>query len=223
MMDRSQSPRALRNPMKWGHRLCRTACALLPLAVAVYAAPGIADSVPWSPRPRAAQSRQTVRPVSIPKPVLLAQACLPCTPGCFDTNLGCQAGTTDGACGSGGATCINCGSGKVCQNQACVPAFVCGAGNCSGCCSNNQCVTSETNSACGSGGASCAPCSNGSVCFNDNCCAPIPRGTACTGHTCDQPASDGCGGVYSCDFCPQGTICGGCQPGQCFNVNGSCF
>lgn len=157
--------------------------------------------------------------------LLLAQACLPCTPGCVDANSACQTGTTNGACGSGGGACMQYATDQVCQNRVCVAAFDCTSSCPSGCCSGGQCVAfqSQTNAACGSGGSICLACATGTVCYGGSCCTPIPRGTACSGHTCDQFASDGCGGTYSCDNCPQGTTCGKCQVGVCSNSSGSCF
>jgi hypothetical protein len=198
------------------------------LVVAIPTQAGIAEQPTRTSTGRSRHSRSTASALTetrVRSTVLLAQACLPCTPGCFDANTGCQSGTADAACGSGGGACVQCAPDQVCQNRVCVAAFDCTTSCPSGCCSGNQCVAfqSQTNAACGSGGSICLACAAGTVCSGGSCCTPIPLGTACSGHACNEFASDGCGGTYSCDNCPQGTVCGRCVPGQCFNATGSCF
>lgn len=202
------------------------ASAFLLLVLVGYAHPGHADRGRQSLPDHGRAARTLVpRATRARSPLLLAQACLPCTPGCVDANSGCQPGTANVACGSGGNACTLCASDEVCQNHVCVRAFECTTSCPSGCCSGNQCVAfqSQTNAACGSGGSICLACAAGTVCYGGSCCTPIQQGTACGGHACNEFASDGCGGTYSCDNCPQGTVCGRCVPGQCSNATGSCF
>ena len=49
-----------------------------------------------------------------------------CASGCCDSNGNCQAGTDDGMCGAGGATCSDCttGGGK-CQSGSCASTYAC--------------------------------------------------------------------------------------------------
>jgi hypothetical protein len=200
--------------------------ALLVMAIPTRA--GIADQPTRASTERSSHSRSAVAlstKTRASSTVLMAQACLPCTPGCADANSGCQPGTANAACGSDGNACTPCASDEVCQNHVCVRAFDCTTSCPSGCCWGNQCVAfqSQTNAACGSGGSICLACAAGTVCYGGACCTPIPQGTACSGHACNEFASDGCGGTYSCDNCPQGTTCGKCQVGVCFNSTGSCF
>lgn len=200
--------------------------SLFVLVFIVYAQAGNADRLRRSLPEHQTTQRTPAPPAARVAPqVLLVQACLPCTPGCFDSSTGCQPGTANAACGSGGGACMQCATDQVCQNRVCVATFDCTTSCPSGCCSGNQCVAfqSQTNAACGSGGSICLACAAGTVCYGGSCCTPIPQGTACSGHTCNQFASDGCGGTYSCDNCPQGTTCGKCQVGVCFNSSGSCF
>jgi hypothetical protein len=92
---------------------------------------------------------------------LIAQACVPCAPGCFDSN-GCEAGNTGSACGANGQQCVPCGPGQTCHNQAC--------------CTLNTCAAAGANcdsipDGCG-GSISCGSCGGTQVCTNNQCVTP---------------------------------------------------
>lgn len=172
------------------------------------------------------QPASLAKPTAAPNPDWeLAQACLPCAPGCFDTARGCMPGTTNDACGVNGATCSPCTGTTTCQGQACVSAPTC-ASSCAGCCSNNQCVPigSETDAVCGTGaaGATCGACATGAHCVSGACCTPVSQAVACSGQTCGTIVGDGCGGLYACSTCTPGFTCGKCDPGVCYPSNAQC-
>lgn len=52
------------------------------------------------------------------RPVCSPQTCN----GCCDSNGNCAGGGSMATCGTGGATCVACGSGQVCENAVCTKA-----------------------------------------------------------------------------------------------------
>lgn len=143
--------------------------------------------------------------------------------GC-NSALGCQPGDSPLACGNGGAAtmCVNCGLGEQCVNGACVMA-PCGPMTCSGCCTNNFCVTpsQQNRFACGTGGAACNGCPMGQTCTNGACMTPPPcDATTCPTGCCQNgqcvagTMGRACGtGGAACQACGFGNMCvaGACQ------------
>jgi hypothetical protein len=144
---------------------------------------------------------------------------------CTDAAGNCQAGTTTGACGPGGGTCVACQSGQACTNGACT--LSCASGQCV---SNGACVTSS-NTNCGTGGGTqaCVNCAAvGKVC-NNGVCSGCTTDTQCaSGQFCNNPGSGGvcipkvtCTQQGSCTqqgriTCPNSNPPGQCIPkGQC--------
>jgi hypothetical protein len=108
--------------------------------------------------------------------------CTPPTPSCDATSCsgGCCDGTTclpyasqtDGQCGTSGAACAACASGKDCVSGSCLLP-TCDVTTCAtGCCdSNNTCVAygSQSDGQCGTNGETCAPCDGGFTCGGGYC------------------------------------------------------
>jgi hypothetical protein len=94
-------------------------------------------------------------------------ACAAAGGGCCDVH-GCEAGTADSACGSGGRPCQNCTArGLSCENGACP----CNATTCpTGCCYADTCYVNNATH-CGTGGAICTnSCTTGNQsCTNGVC------------------------------------------------------
>jgi hypothetical protein len=104
-----------------------------------------------------------------------------CGPG---TCVGCCQGDTcvqsltDGACGTGGAACVDCtATGQTCDVSAgtCQGTPSCGPASCSGCCQGNSCIQPPTDAACGTGGEPCQACASNEKCSGGQC---LPQGTA---------------------------------------------
>ncbi|MBL8910772.1 MAG: hypothetical protein JNM17_08740 [Archangium sp.] len=114
--------------------------------------------------------------------------------GCIDPTGQCRVGDSPLACGANRGMCQTCGFGEQCVNGACQMG-ACGPMSCSGCCTNNFCVTvgQQTRFACGNNGAMCTQCGMGQACVNGSCQTP----------TCDAMS------------CPTGC----CQNGQCQTGN----
>lgn len=140
--------------------------------------------------------------------------------GCTSA-LGCQAGDTVLACGSGGAQCTPCNLGEQCVNGACVMT-ACGPQSCNGCCLQGVCVppSSQSGFACGASGAMCMQCPQGSSCVNGSCqmssCASTCNGCCDASGQCrggGNVLACGSGGAM-CQLCPQGSSCsnGACTP-----------
>jgi len=145
--------------------------------------------------------------------------------GC-QSALGCQPGDSPIACGTGGAMCQTCGLGEQCVNGACVMA-PCGPMTCTGCCTNNFCVTpsQQNRFGCGSNGAACMGCPMGQTCTNGQCVTPPPcDATTCPTGCCQngqcQPGNTGraCGsGGQACQPCGFGNSC---TAGVCVQPDG---
>ncbi len=125
--------------------------------------------------------------------------CAETCPGCCSPDGQCRPGTTIGACGKDGTTCLACDQlGFACQSGVCAGVKPpCDASTCAtGCCdAAGNCRTGDTSDACGGGGAACANCaSDGKGCVSGVCQGAPPP---CSASTCA-----GC-----CD------AAGTCQPG----------
>ncbi len=122
-----------------------------------------------------------------------------CPDGCCNADEICVAPPTDNACGTAGASCINCVFlyGDVCYNNACAP---CDATTCpTGCCSaDGACQVGTDNDRCGTGGVQCQNCAS--------------NGLLCTNQQCEQGTSPGCNstlcptGCCLSDICVSGTL-----------------
>lgn len=134
------------------------------------------------------RSAWSIVPGSLPGPLrpaalLIAQACQPCTPGCFDPTDGCHPGNTNTSCGASGATCQSCGSNQVCNNQACCTKLTC---------ASVGATCGSASDGCG-GSLSCGNCAFGHDCVNGQCgpfdcsvcnCGCNSTSTACFSRTC---------------------------------------
>jgi len=143
--------------------------------------------------------------------------------GCCMNNI-CYPGTATNSCGTGGNLCQACPSGRVCSNQTCVVAvtptpipYLCGRGNCSGCCVNNTCYSGTETNRCGIGGNLCQACPSGRVCLRNACAisvtpTPTVSLTSCQGQyfgksQCDAKGLSTYGRGGTCQLNPAlGTI-----------------
>lgn len=151
------------------------------------------------------------------------------------------------ACGAGGATCRQCGTGEACQNGACI-ASLCNSSNCNGCCrSDGTCEPMVNDLACGVFGSKCEVCGIGATCdARAGVCIPVFTGgggpvgggpvgggapiggggtTSCGPMTCSGCCTRGfcippsSQGTFACGS--NGSVCAQCGTGQqC--VNGAC-
>lgn len=109
----------------------------------------------------------------------------PCTNGCCSgtgTSATCVAGTSDFACGKGGAQCEYCIFGEVCQNQACIAPVEVG----DPCSTDSDCAdlggsyrckkTTTSGNASYSGGYCTILCSTNSDCTANSTCVSLPGG-----------------------------------------------
>jgi len=111
-----------------------------------------------------------------------------CSTGCLLIGV-CQAGTTNTACGTGGAACTDCtAQGKICSNKACItqPTGQCLPPSQTHLeCINNACVrkigAGSNTGGCTTAGASCggtttctspADCPDDKTCVNRECVTP---------------------------------------------------
>ena len=128
-----------------------------------------------------------------------------CT-GCCASNGVCIANRNAAACGTNGAACVACESGKMCDATfQCVTATGCGAVNCGdGCCANGACIrppNSPTDHACGPSGGACTDCTALAL-----VCNPALRScqTTSTGGAVD--AGEACNGVPVAGKCLSSTV-----------------
>ncbi|MCL2723866.1 MAG: hypothetical protein FWD69_05455 [Polyangiaceae bacterium] len=162
-----------------------------------------------------------------------------CASGCCAANAAsgaqCLAGDAVDACGSGGATCINCGSdGSSCDAAARTCTITkCDPTNCNGCCVGDQCMGGTDVRSCGAGGAQCVTCAAGQSCAPvstgggecevEPACGPVSCAGCCDGDTCAPgDANDACGsGGAACADCSlsPGSVCDvNAAPRTCQNL-----
>jgi hypothetical protein len=158
------------------------------------------------------------------------ETCAPTScPGCCDSASACRAGSNSLTCGQGGAACVACRDGEICQQGRCVEGSPCGPGLCLGCCSGEVCLSGSKESACGAGGGACSACGANERCEAGRCtrrpCDPstCPRG-CCFGGVC-LPGTDAatCGADGApCQRCAKDQRCVSgvckkttCGPGSC--------
>lgn len=142
---------------------------------------------------------------------------------CRDALGQCQAGDSPLACGAGGGMCTTCGFGEQCVSGRC-QAGACGPSTCTGCCTNNFCVTPSQQSrfTCGLNGGACTQCPQGQACNAGVCGAPRCDVTTCptgcctaNGQCITQQSNRQCGtAAQACMMCPMGQTCtaGLCLP-----------
>ncbi len=150
--------------------------------------------------------------------------------GCYfsdgeQSDTQCVEGTDDGACGSGGEECVECGEGETCSDQGECVEESCSPNNCDGCCRDGTCETGTSDSACGSEGEECSSCQNEARCLE----ADSGAGGSCescngcwtSGDVCESGGSDdACGsGGESCSSCGSGETC---DNGTCVEESQSC-
>ncbi|MBL8909096.1 MAG: hypothetical protein JNM17_00195 [Archangium sp.] len=75
-----------------------------------------------------------------------------------------------------GSACFQPTSRKPTATPSEVSEWVCGPGNCWGCCKNNECVGGNFEIACGVDGERCAACADDQRCASPGVCMPIPPG-----------------------------------------------
>lgn len=140
-----------------------------------------------------------------------AESCSGCL---FDDNnqsgTQCVPGTDDGACGSGGEQCKECGGGEECNDQGQCVEVQCSPLNCDGCCQNGDCKDGTEKSACGSEGEQCASCQGQSKCLAESLGGSCQTCNGCwEGNVCESGTSDSaCGnGGESCTSCGSQETC----------------
>jgi hypothetical protein len=104
-----------------------------------------------------------------------------CATGCCDGSNHCITPPTDLACGTAGASCVQCGAGLTCQGGSCqFPP--CGPNNCGGCCDSSGGCHTQSNGFCGIRGSACQDCtSQGDICLEVDTCT---GDWACSDPTC---------------------------------------
>jgi hypothetical protein len=152
-----------------------------------------------------------------------------CTSGCCDSSGNCQAGTDDGMCGAGGATCSDCTtSGGKCQSGSCASTFTCTttlpspAPVCDSkhqyclCTSNAQCNSNGLNvvnkGGCHSGKCSGTACTGGQNTDSAGCSIVGPTcnlggNQGCPAKTTCEMNHGGCGGQVQCCWCTSDAAC----------------
>ena len=158
---------------------------------------------------------------------------LTCAGCCLDDF--CLPGSSDNACGAGGAACRDCTlNGQTCKDGSCVGICKpyctgrckgeddgcgdpCPTNTCTGCCDvGDVCQPGTASSACGTSGETCASCPVSTPTCVSGTCKCVPDCAA----KC-QGVDDGCGGT-----CPINTCFGCCdasnvcQPGTADNACG---
>lgn len=138
----------------------------------------------------------------------------------------CLPGKVDEACGSGGQTCMACGSTSNCSDQRCL----CAVDRCPGCCDQGICRAGNDANFCGTGGEACTRCSSDDFCGDGECiplagCSAANCAGCCDGDTCRLGLADeSCGkGGESCRPCTGDSLCSAgtcndpslCGPGNC--------
>lgn len=165
----------------------------------------------------------------------------PACTGCVDPETGgCVRGTSDVACGAGGADCVGCADTEACDpdTRTCVMRTGCGPGTCPGCCMGDVCVAFDRDEACGADGEACVACGAGATCVDGVCteassCGPMSCDGCCDGSGACVPgdATAACGdGGGLCEACDTGWSCdeGTCRPpcedwcGGCCDAGGVC-
>ncbi len=181
-----------------------------PLALlALLALPGCSDD--------STPTRKDVAPPTSDQFAYCASSCS----GCCTLAGTCETGDKATACGTGGASCVACGTGQSCVSHACSgggtkdaradqPAPACtfevGCGDTSKWCDTGKCV------ACAAGKANC---DGKGQCECDGTC----NGATCSGtKSCDYYDQNVCGGDNT-KWCWQ-NACTGCSAGF-FNCNGT--
>lgn len=150
-----------------------------------------------------------------------------CPNGCCSATGVCQNPPTTARCGTGGASCMACPSGRTCVNGACEPCMGCvdiGTG---------RCEMGTMTDKCGKNGEFCANCQvsgmgNG-TCTNQVCtgvapgCNPMSCPTGCCdqgSNTCVPPAMQS---GQQCGQGAAGSLCTSCASGMCDTDGGVCI
>ncbi|HET7094724.1 MAG TPA: hypothetical protein VFI22_14630, partial [Thermomicrobiales bacterium] len=120
-----------------------------------------------------------------------------CPNGCCDDQQTCRRGTSEQACGDGGAACQTCGACATCDGSTCAPTD--GA-----CCDDGLGVCR---------GATCIDCDQGQRCLNGQC---ICDATSCPDGCCDGAICRGGDSNGACGT--EGQVCQTC--GTCLTCNG---
>lgn len=133
-----------------------------------------------------------------------------CPSGCCGTDGLCHTDESKTTCGTGGISCVICGTADTCTAGECVPK--CNSANCaSGCCDAiGTCITATSDTACGTNGAACGPCMGSNHCVSGAC--------GCTSTT-DCPAFQACNSGHCTGACSGAVPCNG---GCCNPSNNQC-
>lgn len=148
------------------------------------------------------------------------QECGPatCGDGCCNAQ-GCQPGNVQGACGTGGGTCNECGSSQACDATA--KKCTCTTTSCPGCCEGDSCLLGTDATACGVSGASCSQCTGDETCSLGVCkveCTLLScRSGCCQNNTCVE---DGGTNANACGL--NGASCTNCSTSGQTCSNGTC-
>lgn len=164
--------------------------------------------------------------------------------GCCGAAGVCRVGTRPRNCGTGGTTCMDCGTG-TCSDGFCITSTTCGPGSCTGCCdASGNCQPGNSTADCGGGGNACAVCEGPTtqVCQGGSCetvkkcnASTCPSGCCDTHDICQVgDTTAACGmGTGECAVCSPGAEClnGTCEgsacsaatcPTGCCDENGAC-
>jgi hypothetical protein len=134
-----------------------------------------------------------------------------CPNGCCDDQQTCQRGTSDQACGDGGAACQACGPCATCDGTTCAgqSAVCCGD---TAVCADGVCTPCAADAPCRNGACGCDPGFHpcGAQCVRDDDVAHC--GTAC------DPCPTSVCSPATCD----GTACGRAPIAGCCDDDGEC-